>query len=156
MYLATTAGASGASQPVWPASGTVADGTVVWTMTPYTAVSIAEGSFDAKTSFIDYAATVFEGTVPGVSSCGNSPSLDAGSTRYNGTVTEGSGATGCAIALNFWMSTPKPRCVVSSPSGASLTTYSVTSNASDDYILTIVNPPSAKNGNNRFTWICQQ
>ena len=153
-YLFTT-GASGLTQPAWPSTGTVTDGSITWTMTPYTAVSIAEGSFDTRTSHIDGAASIVEGSMPSVSGCGSSPSLDNNSTRYSGTLTEGSGATGCAITVNFGLSTTAPRCVVSSPSGATLTSYGLTQNMSGQWVLAIVNPLSAVGGN-RFTWICQQ
>lgn len=150
LYLATTPGAAGASQPTWPATGSVTDGTVVWTVKPYQAVGIAEGSFDAKTSYIDPAATVVEGSPVSVSSCGNSPSLAASSTRYSGSVAEGSGATGCTIALKFGMSSPAPRCVVGSQNGAALAGYSVTDSA-----LILTNPAS-RAGGGKYTWICEQ
>jgi hypothetical protein len=111
-------------------------------------VSIQEGSFDAKTSYIDGSANVVEGSIPGISNCGSSPALDVHSTQHSGTVTEGTGATGCTIAFPFSQITP--RCVVSSPNGAVFTSYSTTTGT-----LTINNPPFAKN-NNKFTWICDR
>jgi hypothetical protein len=148
LFRATRGGISGASQPAWPASGTVTDGTVVWTATPYNVVSIQEGSFDAKTSYIDWSATVVEGSKPDISSCGTSPVLDVNSTQHSGTVTEGTGATGCTITFPFSQITP--RCVVSSPNGAALTSYSVTTST-----LNIKNPPFSKDGN-QYTWICDR
>ena len=35
LYVVTTAGGSGATEPTWPDSGTVSDGTVVWTMVDF-------------------------------------------------------------------------------------------------------------------------
>lgn len=44
LYRVTTAGTSGSGEPVWPESGTVADGGVVWTQLDYTVIKIASGS----------------------------------------------------------------------------------------------------------------
>ena len=146
LFRATTGGISGGSQPPWSASGAVTDGTVVWTATPYNVVSIQQGSFDAKTSFIDWSATVVEGSEPGIADCGRSPVLDANSTQHSGTVTQGTDATGCTI--KFSLMQIKPKCVVSSQNGASLISYSVFGDK-----LVIINPPSSQGGN-KFTWIC--
>ncbi len=41
LYVVTTAGTSGAVEPTWPDSGTVADGSVVWTQVDYYAVDLS-------------------------------------------------------------------------------------------------------------------
>jgi hypothetical protein len=147
LFRTTKPGISGASQPAWSASGRVTDGTVVWTATPYNVVSIQQGSFDVNSSYIDWSATIVQGSEPGIENCGNSPVLDVNSTQHSGTVTEGTGATGCTIKFSLMLT--KPKCVVSSPTGATLISYNVSGDR-----LVIKNPLSAK-GDNKFTWICQ-
>jgi len=44
VYRCTTPGTSGEQEPAWPATGTVADGSAVWTELPYNAIEIAAGS----------------------------------------------------------------------------------------------------------------
>ena len=43
MFKVTTAGTTGASQPVWPESGTVVDGTVTWTQMDFVPVVLISG-----------------------------------------------------------------------------------------------------------------
>lgn len=42
LYVVTTAGTSGSSEPTWPDSGTVTDGSVVWTMTDFFVVDASQ------------------------------------------------------------------------------------------------------------------
>lgn len=60
MYLVTTAGTSGVSEPTWPATGTVSDGSVVWTQSDYNVVKLLAGNFDWSTCYIavDHGASV--------------------------------------------------------------------------------------------------
>lgn len=44
LYVATTAGTTGATEPVWPASGTVVDGSVTWTAVSGDAISALSAS----------------------------------------------------------------------------------------------------------------
>ena len=62
IYVITTAGTSGTSEPVWPDSGTVSDGTAVWTMMDFDAIKTAasylisnsvEVGFVSRTSMIE-------------------------------------------------------------------------------------------------------
>lgn len=46
LYVVTTAGTSGGVAPVWPSSGTVVDGTAIWTMIAYTYIHVTFGSVD--------------------------------------------------------------------------------------------------------------
>lgn len=43
MYRCTTAGTTSGAEPTWPASGTVADGTVVWTQTDFDVINVNRG-----------------------------------------------------------------------------------------------------------------
>lgn len=48
MYRVTTAGTTGGAEPAWADSGTVADGSVVWTVTNFDFVNIAAGRLDRQ------------------------------------------------------------------------------------------------------------
>lgn len=43
LYRVTTAGIKGATEPAWPSSGTVVDGTITWTQTDFNVIDIAIG-----------------------------------------------------------------------------------------------------------------
>lgn len=45
LYRVTVAGTSGATSPSWPSSGSVSDGSVVWTQTGVTAVTLPAGEY---------------------------------------------------------------------------------------------------------------
>ncbi len=57
-YRVSVAGVTGDSEPVWPASGTVVDGSLQWTMISYNAVEIMAGTVDLRTSFFDPTAGI--------------------------------------------------------------------------------------------------
>ena len=154
-YRVTTAGTSGSTEPTWTGNtvtdGTVTDGTVTWTWLTYYAISIAEGSIDFKSSSLALTDGVIAGSVPNVQSCGDGATVAPGSTRYHGSVTEGTNATGCSLALNFagWGTIPA-WCVVSSPTGSSLSSYSYSGSGG---VLSIANPTAS---GNRYAWYCEQ
>ena len=89
----------------------------------------------------------FLGTAPVLSAAGTTPSLDATATDAAGTVTEGTTATGFVLTFNHSFATA-PHCAVSSPNGATLTSYSVTTSA-----LTLVNPSAS---GSKWTYWCPQ
>lgn len=51
IYRVTTPGVSGAAPPAWPSSGTVADGSIVWTETTVDVVHIDSGVFDDRQNY---------------------------------------------------------------------------------------------------------
>ena len=90
---------------------------------------------------------VLQTTAPVVSACGTSPSLSSTASDTHGTVTEGTTSTGCVVTFNKSYATA-PDCVVTSPTGSALTSYSVTTTA-----LTLVN---ASASGNKYTYMCVQ
>lgn len=53
LFRVTTAGTSGGSEPTWPPSGTVADGSVVWTQTSFTGVELPNGEYSFRHNTIN-------------------------------------------------------------------------------------------------------
>lgn len=51
-YVCTTAGVSGVAEPTWPNSGTVADGSAVWTQTNLNIVNLPIGKLHSSTGFM--------------------------------------------------------------------------------------------------------
>lgn len=91
--------------------------------------------------------SVYTGTAPTPSACGTTPSISSAATDTKGTVTEGTTATGCVVTFAVAYTTA-PDCVVSSPNGAGVTSYSTSTSA-----LTIVN---ASASGNKYTYMCIQ
>jgi hypothetical protein len=46
VFYCSQSGTSGGTQPIWPTSGTITDGTVVWTFLSYNFVSLGNGTWD--------------------------------------------------------------------------------------------------------------
>ncbi len=60
LYKATTAGTSAGTEPTWPATGTVADGSVVWTQTPVNTIySQNIYTWDPRLNTIAYSNAVY-------------------------------------------------------------------------------------------------
>jgi hypothetical protein len=57
-YRVTTAGTTGGTPPTWPVSGTVSDGSVVWTMLTYTAINVGGGEINLRSSNIDETGSI--------------------------------------------------------------------------------------------------
>ncbi len=147
-FRVTTAGTSGGSEPTWPSSGSVTDGSVVWTKLDYNAINFSEGHFDRATSFVDYTATVVSGSVPSIGSCGGTTDAASGSTRWVGSVTEGAGGTGCTMTSYPLNWSPIMRCVVSNRNG---TAFTYSQDGGDIYITN-----AALGAASTFDWICSQ
>lgn len=87
------------------------------------------------------------GTAPALTACGTSPTIDATASDTAGTITEGATATGCTATFHATYATA-PHCVVGSPSGSALTSYSTSTTA-----LTLVNASAT---GDKFTYVCMQ
>jgi hypothetical protein len=147
--VTTAGGPSGALVPTWPTSGTVVDGSITWTMLNYNVVDIAEGNLDLATSYLDPTARFVSGSAPGVSSCGGTSSPSAISTRYKGSVVEGTGGTGCTISFSSLNFQNNPTCIVTNQTSGISFGYSSIPSA-----LTITN--SALGSPVTFNWVCGQ
>lgn len=91
---------------------------------------------------------VLKNTAPALSSCGGgSPAVDSTASDVAGTVTEGTTATGCTVTF-FKSYQTAPHCIVTSPGGFALTSYSTSTTA-----LTLVN---ASASGNTYTYMCMQ
>jgi hypothetical protein len=108
------------------------------------------GLFTNSTLWAELSATghwISLGTAPAATSCGTTPAMSAQATDYKGTVTEGTTATGCILTFATAYATA-PDCIVTSPTGSVLTSYSVSTTA-----LTLVN--SSASGD-KFSYVCIQ
>jgi hypothetical protein len=174
-WRVTTAGTTAGVQPTWPSSGTITDGSVVWTFLPYLSVNVGPaGTIDLYSSVLNDTSTVLPGIYQNVSGCGSGQAGvfgggtdDAGSTPWSGSVTEGTSATGCTIVLAIrdqmmasgtgLGSIPPviapPRCVVSSPTGTILTGYSLTHASVGFWNLTWTH---ASASNAKVVWQCSR
>ena len=92
-----------------------------------------------------YAARPDSGQ-PVLSGCGTSPLLDGRASDTAGTITEGTTATGCTLTFNVAFLGEGPNCVVSSPSGSPLTSYTTT-------LTTLVIVNSSSSGE-KFNYLC--
>lgn len=121
-------------------SGSVAAGRVgIGTAAPNAALTVG----DAGGGNDDAHLGVLQSTLP-VTSNG---SLDAHASDVAGTETEGSSSTGFTLTFGHSWSTT-PHCVVSSPNGATFTSYSASTTA-----LTISN---ASASGNQYSYVCVQ
>lgn len=57
LYRVTTAGTSGGTEPVWPNSGTIADGSITWTLTSFDVITLFNGSLKDYTGYVGISRT---------------------------------------------------------------------------------------------------
>jgi hypothetical protein len=98
LYVATTSGTSGGSQPIWPTSGTVSDGGVVWTEVSYNVIDLVSGNFDFSTSYVDPSALVQQ----------SGTNWAIGTNTYDGTAWT-LRADGGSAALEVYIKSQNPR-----------------------------------------------
>ena len=86
-------------------------------------------------------------TSSALSGCGTTPAISGTATDFKGTITEGTTATGCVLTFSSAYATA-PDCTVTSPTGSTLTSYTVTTTT-----LTLVNVSAT---GNKYTYHCIQ
>ncbi len=90
---------------------------------------------------------VGNGPKPILSACGRGATLTSTASDIHGSIIEGSTATGCTLIFATAFATA-PDCVVSSPTGSALTSYSTSPTA-----LKLVNASAT---GDKFSYICAQ
>lgn len=76
MYRVTTAGISGGSEPTWPNTGTIADGSAIWTVTAITVVVLG-GSESNISGYIGFQFTELPGNLASIDEVGSSKNITA-------------------------------------------------------------------------------
>jgi hypothetical protein len=129
-------------------SGTGATGSTgqIGVMTPAPNATFTIGDGAGAATYGSHIG-VLQTTAPVLSACGTSPSLSVTASDTHGTITQGATATGCVVTFNKAYATA-PDCVVTSPTGSALISYSVTTTA-----LTMVN---ASASGNKYSYMCMQ
>lgn len=104
-------------------------------------------AFDTSKNATFQAHIGVSAAAPTLSACGTGPTLNSNASDDHATVTEGTTATGCTITFAAAYGAA-PDCIVTSPTGSALTSYSTSTTA-----LTLVN---ASASGDKFSYICMQ